>query len=216
MKRSVISVLLLVTLLISVFAFAGCSLVETVEEPTGTATESTAAAGTTPATENKTTATKATEGETTAAATEAGPAPDATDVLEFSGPTWWTYAIEGVKEEYRDSLTVLVLPDTYGEENYPVTDLRSDALANCSNLTSVSIPASIESIGSGVFSGCRKLTEIKIYGTSPSGLTLPEQGAFEGAAPSLKVFVPRGTLTVYNSSYEWMNYRSLLEEFDPE
>lgn len=145
--------------------------------------------------------------------TEAPATVDTSDPFLFDGPYWGTYAIIGVKEECRDALTVVTIPEKYNGDD--VTDLRSECFENCKNMTSLTIPATIESIGSDVFTGCDKLTEIKIYVTSPSMLSVPESGAFDGASPSLKVYVPRAVLSTYCSNYSWMNYQSILFPFDP-
>ena len=141
-------------------------------------------------------------------------------VFLFEGPTWGTYAIVGVRDEVGETLTVLTIPQTFTDPGtgieYPVTDLRSGCLSGCANLTILTVPATIESIGSDVFRGCGKLTAVYLYGTSPSMLTVPESGLFDGAAPSLTVYVPRGTISAFGSNYSWMGYKDLLEEFDPE
>ena len=141
-------------------------------------------------------------------------------VFLFEGPTWGTYAIVGVRDEVGETLTVLTIPQTFTDPGtgieYPVTDLRSGCLSGCANLTILTVPATIESIGSDVFRGCGKLTAVYLYGTSPSMLTVPESGLFDGAAPSLTVYVPRGTISAFGSNYSWMGYKDLLDEFDPE
>jgi len=186
------------------------------EPETETATE----AGTEPTTEPETEAgtEPATTPETKPATTGAESEDDSPFL--FEGPKWGVYGITGVKEDRRAELTVVSIPETLPDpetgEPLPVADLRSGCFAGCSNMTSLTIPATVETIGSGVFAGCDGLTEIKIYVTSPSNLTIPSSGLFDGASPSLRVYVPRGTLSVYGSNYTWANYISYLSEFDPE
>ena len=69
---------------------------------------------------------------------------------------------------YRDSYSneysgEIVIPETvtYGGKTYSVTSIGA-AFDGCSGLTSVTIPASVTSIGSGAFNGCSGLTEIKV------------------------------------------------------
>ena len=135
-------------------------------------------------------------------------------VFIYEGPTWGTYAIVDVTDESRNSFTAVTIPESF--DGYPVTDLRSGCFAGCRKMTSLSIPATVESIGSDVFRGCGNLTEIYIYAENASMLTVPESGLFEGASPSLVVYVPRDALGAFTSSYSWMSYSSLLVPFDPE
>ena len=190
MKRNHAPLLILLSfVLLLSLVLSGCSLVSTVRQTTANPADTTA---------KKTSATSEVTG----------------DPFVYEGPTWGTYAIVGVKEEYRDALTVVTIPETH--EGDPVVDLRSECFAGCGNMTSLTIPACIESIGSDVFSGCGKLTEIRILGTSPSLITIPENGLFDGAAPTLKVYVPRASLSAFCSNYTWMTYADLLVAFDPE
>ena len=135
-------------------------------------------------------------------------------VFLYEGPTWGTYAIVDVTDESRNSLSAVTVPETY--DGYPVTDLRSGCFAGCSKMTTLTIPATVETIGSDVFRGCGRLTEVYVYAENASMLTVPESGLFDGAAPSLTVYVPREAENAFTSSYSWMNYRSLLAPFDPE
>ena len=54
--------------------------------------------------------------------------------------------------------TAIVIPSTYNDK--PVSTISYDAFANNSKLTSVTIPNSIEIIGSSAFYGCYKLAEV--------------------------------------------------------
>ena len=135
-------------------------------------------------------------------------------VFIYEGPTWGTYAIVDVTDESRNSFTAVTVPETF--DGYPVTDLRSGCFDGCRKMTSLIIPATVESIGSDVFRGCGNLTEIYIYAENASMLTVPESGLFDGASPSLRVYVPRDAIDAYKSSYSWMSYTNYLEAFDPE
>ncbi len=59
----------------------------------------------------------------------------------------------------------LVIPDTY--RGCPVTHIETSAFAGCSNLTSVTIPDSVTSIGEYAFWGCRSFTTIIFKGNAP-------------------------------------------------
>jgi len=59
----------------------------------------------------------------------------------------------------------LIIPDTI--DGFPVTSIGSEAFADCTGLTSVTLPSSLKSIGDLAFYGCSKLTSLKI----PSSVT---------------------------------------------
>lgn len=133
-------------------------------------------------------------------------------VFVYEGPTWGTYKIVDVTDECRSSYTTLTVPETF--EGYPVTDLASGCFAECASLTCLTVPATVETIGSDVFRGCGRLTEVYLLGTSPSMLTVPESGLFDGASPALTVYVPQDAINAYRSNYSWMNYADLLVAFE--
>ena len=56
----------------------------------------------------------------------------------------------------------IVIPSTYNGK--PVKVLAKSAFYNCSNLTKITIPASVTSIGNYAFEGCNKLETIKYTG----------------------------------------------------
>lgn len=72
--------------------------------------------------------------------------------------------------------TEIVIPNTY--KGLPVTEIRSEAFNNCTELTSVIMPDSITRIGDFAFSNCSGLTEIvlpdsvkRLYAAAFSGCT---------------------------------------------
>ena len=52
---------------------------------------------------------------------------------------------------------------TYNDTNYVVTDIREGGFANCSNLTSITIPNTVSYIGDLAFANCKSLKVIKLY-----------------------------------------------------
>jgi hypothetical protein len=58
----------------------------------------------------------------------------------------------------------------------PVTAIDSDAFAECTSLSSVTIPASVTSIGTEAFFGCTSLSSVTI----PASVTFIGEGAFAG------------------------------------
>jgi hypothetical protein len=55
---------------------------------------------------------------------------------------------------------------SYGSKNYPVVGITKDAFVNCSSMTSLSLPNSIEFIGEYAFYGCTGLSSFSF----PEGL----------------------------------------------
>ena len=61
----------------------------------------------------------------------------------------------GIREEDRDAITSLIIPDT-------VEVIEEGAFSFCSRITELEIPASVSTIGKSAFYGCTGLTSIKV------------------------------------------------------
>ena len=108
-------------------------------------------------------------------------------------------------------------PITYQGKSYSVTSIGAGAFANCSSLTSVTIPNSVTSIGDGAFVGCDGLTSVTIpnsvtsiggvaffYCSGLTSITIPNsvtsigESAFNNCSGLTSIVVEQGN-TVYDS-----------------
>ena len=89
----------------------------------------------------------------------------------------WLYTVEGGKAKlgYWGSTPVLKNPDTAGTVSvpetlggYPLSQLPDKAFEDCANIECIEIPATITTIGDGVFNGCTALEEIKVDPANPN------------------------------------------------
>ena len=80
------------------------------------------------------------------------------------------------KYEGKDAKHELVIPATMNDKN--VVAIEDGAFANLSNITAVTVPASVEKIGEYAFASCKELKTVKL----PASLTELEKGAFNGCS----------------------------------
>jgi len=119
---------------------------------------------------------------------------------------------------------------TYNNVDYSVTSIANQAFARSTDLTSVSIPATVKSIGSNIFSECTSLASIVIekgnavydtrencnaiietasnkllYGCMnsaiPDGVTSIENSAFSGCTGLTSINIPNSVTSIGNSAF---------------
>ncbi len=100
-----------------------------------------------------------------------------TEGLEFLATNGGsTYIVLG-KGTAKD--TDIVIPSTY--KNIPVIRIGENAFINSSDITSVTIPESITSIGDGAFAGCEALTTVNFNAAAMEDVFLGFYGIFGGS-----------------------------------
>ena len=83
-----------------------------------------------------------------------------------------------------DNLTSITIPNS-------VTSIGDSAFWFCRDLTSITIPDSVTSIGSSAFEYCTSLTNITI----PDSVTSIGKSAFNSCAKNLVIHTPAGSFT---------------------
>ena len=91
---------------------------------------------------------------------------------------------------YCTNLTEITIPNS-------VTSIGANAFSRCSGLTSITIPGSVTSIGVGAFSGCEKLTSISI----PSSVTSIGGSAFSGCKSLTSIDIPDSVTSIGGNAF---------------
>lgn len=95
---------------------------------------------------------------------------------------------------------------------YHIIAIGDGAFCDCTNLTKVSIPKTISSIGNLAFSGCTGLESIV------SDIEVPFEvpdNAFESIANQTELTIPFETETLYRSTNGWKQFKRITEMIPP-
>ena len=117
----------------------------------------------------------------------------------------WSYRVRGdVAEIYKSNseaispkpIGAVAVPATLGGN--PVTSLGASAFKGCSELTGVTIPASVTNIGSSAFRYCCGLADVVI----PDGVTRIGGSAFLGCSNLTSVTIPTSVTNIGSSAFK--------------
>lgn len=85
----------------------------------------------------------------------------------------------------------------YNGKNYQVTNIGNFAFANCSDLTSVTIPYSVIAINNSAFYGCSGLTSVII----PNSIKWIRERAFQGCSSLTSVTIPNSVTSIHATAF---------------
>ena len=115
------------------------------------------------------------------------------------------------------------IPETveHNGVTYMVTEIGEGAFENNEELTDVSIPSSITSIGDKAFKGCSNLKSITVYITIPIDLSVATarrmmtradgSSIFEGVDKATCIlYVPEGSVELYKTAPVWCEFQNIL------
>ena len=103
--------------------------------------------------------------------------------------------------DYPDEYTgKVVIPEevTYMEKTRKVTSIGDYTFANCTNLTSVTIPNTVTSIGEYAFYWCTGLTFISI----PNSVTSISKAAFENCWRLTSIDIPNSVTSIGDGAFQ--------------
>ena len=89
----------------------------------------------------------------------------------------------------------VVVPSEY--EGRAVTEIYGDAFSNCYNITSITLPETVEKIGTGAFMGCSNLTSVNI----PALVTEIPQNAFVNCTSLTSFDIPDTVTSIVDSAF---------------
>jgi hypothetical protein len=94
-----------------------------------------------------------------------------------------------------------------------ITNIYDYAFANCVNFNILTVPSTVTNIGEYVFYGCNYLTVITLKRfNSPSDITTLAINNSSSINAQLRVYVPVGSLSVYQNATNWTAFANYMYE----
>lgn len=110
-----------------------------------------------------------------------------------------------------DVMSDIVIPEEvhYKDKILKVTALAEKAFYKCENITSLELPATIDSISRYALASMKGLTGIKVKAVNPP--KVPNKAVFSGIT-SIPLTVPYGCTEIYKSHSYWSAFTSIIED----
>jgi len=115
---------------------------------------------------------------------------------QFGGFAYLATTHEAAIKSYSGAGGNVTIPETIGGN--PVVYVFSSAFQNSTNLTGITLPNGITTIGSSAFQCCTNLTSI----TMPDGVTTIGNSAFQCCTNLTSITMPDGVITIGSSAFE--------------
>jgi len=91
-----------------------------------------------------------------------------------------------------------------------ITSIGDKTFDGCTGLASVTIPGNVKTIGYDAFANCTGLPEIHCKALTPPNVA---STTFTGIIKTCsKLYVPKGTSTIYRSAIGWSGFANIIEE----
>lgn len=118
-----------------------------------------------------------------------------------------TASISAKAEKYSGDIAI---PESivYSEESFKVTSLENSAFENCSDVTSLTLPASISSIGTDAFTGCTSLIKLVYLNTAPFEIY---NNVFAPISEFCTLYVPFGSSVSFKAAQGWKDFKNIQE-----
>lgn len=116
-------------------------------------------------------------------------------IIKIDGLEYYIMNGEAIVVSYDNSKTSVTIPVTV--EGYPVTSLKN-VFSNCTSLTDITLPDSLNKIADSAFSGCTSLTSIII----PDSVSSIGNKAFSKCTSLKNVVLPEKMVRISTSMFE--------------
>lgn len=98
-------------------------------------------------------------------------------------------------------------------DEYDVTGIAPETFKDNKQLTSITIPSSITSIGESAFAGCENLKEITVKADEPIALGSNGASVFEGVNfETCVLYVPEASIDKYKADKIWGQFKNILSD----